>query len=226
MEINENYTINVDQLKSQLLQQKTSRARFRWPVTQKQAEDMLLAAYMAEVEYRSHRFQLDDSTRHNILRIATYLVKPNKPGLMLAGTCGNGKTSLMMAIQSVTNWLTKNKAFGTDEYGDDIKIGFTMVHVKDIIANCRNYAEMQELKKKPYLIIDDLGVEPAEVMDYGNVCNPVIDLMEYRYDRQLATFVTTNLTPEGLKEKYKIRIADRFNEMIEKIVFNDGSYRR
>lgn len=187
---------------------------------------MLLAAYMAEVEYRSHRFQLDDSTRHNILRIATYLVKPNKPGLMLAGTCGNGKTSLMMAIQSVTNWLTKNKAFGTDEYGDDIKIGFTMVHVKDIIANCRNYAEMQELKKKPYLIIDDLGVEPAEVMDYGNVCNPVIDLMEYRYDRQLTTFVTTNLTPEGLKEKYKIRIADRFNEMIEKIVFQDGSYRK
>ena len=226
MEINEKYTINVERLKSQLRQLKTTRARFRWPVTQRQAEDILLAAYMVEVEYRGHKFQQDDNTKHNIQRIAEYLAQPNKPGLMLAGTCGNGKTSLMMAIQSATNVLTKNKAFGTDEYGEDIKIGFTMVHVKDIIANCRNYAEMQELKKKPYLIIDDLGVEPKEVLDYGNVCNPVIELMEYRYDRQLTTFVTTNLSPPDLKDKYGIRIADRFNEMIEKIVFKDGSYRK
>ncbi|MGN0032456.1 MAG: ATP-binding protein [Candidatus Limimorpha sp.] len=225
MEIKES-SINVEALKSQLLRLKTTRARFRWPLPQRQAEDILLAAYMAEVEYRQHTFMLDDKTKLNIKKVASYLVTPDKPGLMLAGTCGNGKTTLMSAILSATCWLSKRKSFGVDEYGNDIKIGFAMVHVKDIIAQCKNYSEMQELKKKPYLIIDDLGVEPAEVMDYGNICNPVIDLIEYRYDRQLTTFVTTNLAPEEFKDKYGVRIADRFNEMIHKIVFQDGSYRK
>lgn len=60
----------------------------------------------------------------------------------------------------------------------------------------------------------------------GNICNPVIDLIEYRYDRQLTTFVTTNLAPEEFKDKYDVRIADRFNEMIHKIVFQDENYRK
>jgi DNA replication protein DnaC len=93
---------------------------------------------------------------------------------------------------------------------------------------------MEVYKKTPYLGIDDMGKEPKEVLDYGNVCNPVIDLIEYRYDKQLTTFITTNLPPKSDSEKkivgidthYGVRIADRFNEMIEKIVFNDGSYRR
>lgn len=225
MEIKES-TINVEALKSQLLQQKTSRALFRWPVSIRQAEDILKAAYMAEVEHRQHKFEWDENTSTNIAKVATCLVNPKKTGLMLAGTCGNGKTTLMRAIQSATAWLSRNRAFGCDEYGEEIKISISIVHVKDIIAKCKDYKEMEILKKIPYLGIDDLGVEPKEVLDYGNVCNPVLELLEYRYDRQLATFVTTNLTPKEIEQHYGQRIADRFNEMITKIVFQDGSYRK
>ncbi len=225
MEIKES-TVNVEAVKSQLLHQKTLRARFRWPVSQKYAEDLLLAAYMAEVEYRQTAFVDDSRTRNNIAKVAGHLVNPKKFGLMLAGTCGNGKTTLMNAIQSATSWLSKNKLFGKDEFGDDIKMCITIVPAKDIIARCKDFHDMESLKKTPYLGIDDMGTEPIEVMDYGNICNPVIDLIDYRYNRQLTTFVTTNKTPNELRDRYGVRIADRFREMIEQVVFEDGSYRK
>ena len=43
---------------------------------------------------------------------------------------------------------------------------------------------------------DDLGTEPSEVSDYGNVYTPVIDLLTKRYEEQLFTIITTNLTPQ------------------------------
>lgn len=210
-------------MKLQLLHQKTSKEYFKWPLTQQQAEDLLLAAYMAEVESRNRVYIDDSNTRNNISRIARHLVAPKKFGLMLAGTCGNGKTSLLKAIQSATNFLNLKYEVRSDK---EEKIAISIIDVKDIIANCKDYQMMEVYKKTPYLGIDDMGKEPKEVLDYGNVCNPVIDLIEYRYDKQLTTFITTNLTPDEFKDKYGERITDRFREMIEKIVFNDGSYRK
>ena len=34
------------------------------------------------------------------------------------------------------------------------------------------------------------------------------------------------VTPDELRDRYGIRIADRFREMIEQIIFEDGSYRK
>ena len=73
--------------------------------------------------------------------------------------------------------------------------------------------------------IDDLGKEPAEIVDYGNILSPVVDLIEHRYDRQLFTVITTNLPPEKIREKYGDRIADRFNEMVGRIIFRNTTYR-
>lgn len=221
--IDKDIKINVEAVKLQLLHQKTSKEYFKWPLTQQQAEDLLLAAYMAEVESRNRVYIDDSNTRNNISRIARHLVAPKKFGLMLAGTCGNGKTSLLKAIQSATNFLNLKYEVRSDK---EEKIAISIIDVKEIIANCKDYQMMEVYKKTPYLGIDDMGKEPKEVLDYGNVCNPVIDLIEYRYDKQLTTFITTNLTPDEFKDKYGERITDRFREMIEKIVFNDGSYRR
>jgi len=57
------------------------------------------------------------------------------------------------------------------------------------------------------------------------VLSPIIDLLEHRYNEQLFTLITTNLNAEQIRERYKARIADRFNEMLEVIVFEDGSFR-
>lgn len=241
MEINETNMINVEAVKSQLLQQKTSKTRFKWPLSQKQAEDLLMTAYKVQVENRNMSFIDDHKTNDNISKVAKHLVNPKKFGLMLCGTCGNGKTTLMYAIQSATAMLSKAGAFNvkilekektmSGEYVDrwneyENKISINIIHVKEIIAKSKDFHEMENLKNKPYLGIDDMGVEPKEVLDYGNVCNPVLELLEYRYDRQLTTFITTNLTPREIEEHYGVRLADRLREMIEKVVFSDGSYRK
>ena len=241
MEIKETNMINVEAVKSQLLQQKTSKSRFKWPLSQKQAEDLLMTAYKVQVENRNMSFIDDHKTNDNISKVAKHLVNPKKFGLMLCGTCGNGKTTLMYAIQSATAMLSKAGAFNvkilekektmSGEYVDrwneyENKISINIIHVKEIIAKSKDFHEMENLKNKPYLGIDDMGVEPKEVLDYGNVCNPVLELLEYRYDRQLTTFITTNLTPREIEEHYGVRLADRLREMIEKVVFSDGSYRK
>ena len=76
------------------------------------------------------------------------------------------------------------------------------------------------------LFDDDLGTEPCEVMEFGNVYTPLIDLITTRCEEQLYTIFTTNLTPVQLEEKYGKRIVDRLNEMVEKVVFENESYRR
>ena len=233
--------IDVEAVKSLLLHRKPTKVVFRWPVTQQYAEDLLLAAYMAEVAYRHRQFVDDVNTRSNIAKVAAWLVNPKKFALMLCGTCGNGKTTLMNAIRSGTSYLSEKGAFNITKMEKENtpsgvivdrpkvyenRISIKIVHVKEIIAKCKDFNVMESLKETPYLGIDDLGVEPKEVLDYGNVCNPVLDLLEYRYSEQLTTFITTNLTPKEIEEHYGVRIADRFNEMIEKIVFQDVSYRQ
>lgn len=74
--------------------------------------------------------------------------------------------------------------------------------------------------------IEDMGREATEVIDFGNVLNPVIDLLEYRYNQQLFTFITTNLKADEVRKKYGDRIADRFNEMLEVIIFGNTTYRK
>lgn len=59
----------------------------------------------------------------------------------------------------------------------------------------------------------------------GHVVNPISDLIESRYRDQLFTFITTNLTPREIRQKYGNRVADRFNEMTEPVVFENGTYR-
>lgn len=76
------------------------------------------------------------------------------------------------------------------------------------------------------LAIDDLGVEPVETQAYGNIYYPVIDVLTKRYDKQLFTMITTNLTPAEIRDKYGERIADRLNEMMAKIIFRNETYRK
>ncbi len=49
------------------------------------------------------------------------------------------------------------------------------------------------------MIVDDLGTEPREVMEFGNVYTPLIDLITTRYEEQLYTIFTTNLTLHNSK---------------------------
>lgn len=84
---------------------------------------------------------------------------------------------------------------------------------------------IKKLFTSEMLGIDDLGEEPKEVMSYGMIHTPLIDLICERYNRQLPTVITTNLNTDQLSEKYGKRVGDRFREMVEIITFTNPSYR-
>ena len=85
--------------------------------------------------------------------------------------------------------------------------------------------EFNELCSKPILAIDDLGVEPTDVMSYGNIISPLSRLLEKRYEARLFTIITSNLKPTDVTRKYGKRIGDRLNEFYKIEFTNDKSFR-
>ena len=209
-------------MKQNLLRQKITRERFKFPLTQEQAEDVLMAAYQAEIDFRHRKFEDDGPTRENIKRVAKFLTDDNqKFGMIFLGLCGNGKTTMLYAFQQSVNYLNRNNLFE-----DSSQVGIQIMDAKEIAGIAKDVKEFRTIKNRPMLAIEDMGREPTEVLDYGNILNPVIDLIEYRYDAQLFTIITTNLNPNEIRAKYGARVADRFNEMLESIVFKNKSYRK
>lgn len=206
-------------MKSLLLRGRIMRANFRLPYEESQVIEMLTASVQAEVEYRHRLFEDNPQMREQIAKAARWLINQDKFGLLMCGVCGNGKSTLMLAIRSLINFLDMK-----DAYNESMTV--FRIDAREIARLSKDdFAKFEKIRSKKMLAIDDMGLEPAEVMDYGNILNPVVDLLSYRYDEQLFTIVTTNLKPEEIRQKYGDRIADRFNEMMERIIFYNGSYR-
>jgi DNA replication protein DnaC len=140
---------------------------------------------------------------------------------------GNGKTTMVYALQNTINYLSDNHVFDSMyQYEDERNaVDLPIIDAREVVESSKNYQGFVALKRKPFLAVEDIGREPTEVLEYGNVLNPVIDLLEYRYANQLFTVVSTNLTPKQVREKYGNRIADRFNEMMSVVIFGNNSYR-
>jgi len=198
--------------------------RFRFKLSETDALNLLAAHYGCAVKRRHGTPVFDENTEGNLRALARYLTSPDpKFGVMMCGTCGNGKTTLLYALQSAINHLNAQGHFSfLDEY---FKVGMEIVDAKDIATIAKDLKALRSLRSRSMLAIDDLGKEPSEVLDFGNVISPAIDLLEYRYQHQLFTCISSNLVGSQIRDKYGARIADRFNEMLEIIVFQDISYR-
>ena len=186
------------------------------------AKVYLLAAYQAEVERRHKVFERNEHFDAQLNLIAKYLTGGSKKfGLMFCGLCGNGKTTWAKALQLLVSGLNLKNPINNLYYV------FPLCNAKDLAMRSKgNYIDWRNVMRYQLMIVDDLGTEPREVMEFGNVYTPLIDLITTRYEEQLYTIFTTNLTPAQLEEKYGKRIVDRLNEMVEKVVFENESYRR
>ena len=214
-------TLHVEELKQKLLRGKTIQKSFRFPLTQEQAKAVLIASYQVEVESRGRQYIEDEATEQNLTKLAEALTDDGyKFGLMMCGISGNGKTTMMNALRGAIQLMSNGCLFEKPcrlEVIDAIELS---------ALYARNEERYLEFRKCPLLGIEDMGREPREFQVYGNAYNPIIELLEYRYARQLFTVITTNLEAKEVREKYGPRIADRFNEMLKVIIFKNSTYRK
>ena len=220
--MNKKSQIRVEELKYRLLQQRITNTRFKLPMSFDDAKIYLLAAYQAEVERRHKVFERNEHFDAQLNLIANYLTGGSKKfGLMFCGLCGNGKTTWAKALQLLVSGLNLKNPINNLYYV------FPLCNAKDLAMRSKgNYNDWRNVMRYQLIIVDDLGTEPREVMEFVNVYTPLIDLITTRYEEQLYTIFTTNLTPAQLEEKYGKRIVDSLNEMVEKVVFENESYRR
>ena len=223
MEKTQSVMEKLDQLKSQLTGRKTTTGFVKFQMPVDDATLYIEAALRVEVEKRGNTFGDSDELQSHIVQIARMFTEPTtKYGILLCGGVGNGKSSMMYALQNLIKSLEipNNGNTTFDTWG--MRVESAKFIYNQVKVDSQMYRQIQNANM---LGIDDLGEEETTLMNYGNRVTPVIDLISYRYNRMLFTMVTTNLTPAQIRATYGDRIADRFNEMMLILPYKNPSFR-
>lgn len=196
-------------------------------MTPEEAYQLLREAYKIEVSSRQMQFtDSEDLKQHMNAVVRSLTAERPRLGIMMCGLVGNGKTTMVRAISEVTDALHARHLTPT---ADKWRIDTNMrrvgaIQLSDMAREDKTIFE--RASKVDLLFIDDIGTEPAEVMNFGNVISPIAEVLEQRYAAQKYTILTTNLNAKQVREIYGDRVADRLNEMVDVIIFKNKSYRR
>lgn len=184
----------------------------RLPMQLQSEEDTycrLRAIYKLQVESREHVMILDDNVEAKLHSVAKWLCCSSQPGLLLMGTLGNGKSTMLQTIYRLFN-----------------RVGVVIGDAQDIFTYYKDNQGSLRYWNERLLLIDDLGVEPAKCITYGEVSYPMSRLLLHRYDKRLTTVIATNLSFDAIQERYGDRVADRMVETFDAIGYNAESYRK
>lgn len=166
----------------------------------------LSALYILAVKSGNHDCRLDDNTTSRIQQVASWLHDSPKHGLILRGTLGNGKTTMLKAVSTM------------------LEYGVVRVNAKAVYDAFKK-TEMPEYFSGTLLFLDDLGAEPERCNIYGVDYHPLSDIILYRYDNNLTTVIATNLSFDEIRSRYGDRVYDRLIEMYDAIEYDAPSYR-
>ncbi|MGN1211360.1 MAG: ATP-binding protein [Candidatus Cryptobacteroides sp.] len=198
----------------------------RFQITEYSESDIvasLLLCYKAEVEKRGISYTEDLATQRRVEQAAKWLCRDLKPGFMLYGSVGSGKTTLAKAMCQLIRMLYDRFELG------DRRVPVTMTTALELskAATDDDTSRFNSLKNARFLFLDDVGVEPPTVKNWGNEISPVVELIYFRYDFQKPMIITSNLSFRELKQRYGERVGDRMLEMFNGIEFKQTmSYRK
>ena len=200
-------------------QRSSAQALYRLQADMVQVEDQIWKAYNAVCLEHGRLPKYDGATKENILAVSRWLTEGKRPGLLLYGGIGTGKTTMAKAIARVINAYKIVEGWPSVQ---EMKVTTARQLARLDAEEHREYLNYCQADK---LLIDDLGTEPASVKSYGNESFPIVELLCKRYDQRLMTIVTTNLDDQGIAAMYGERVADRFRDMFDRKVYTGKSYR-
>lgn len=134
--------------------------------------------------------------------VIDWMVDTRGRGLMLMGECGLGKSTILNYVIPAIFRTKTNKVLRS-------------ISAKELAAVEKNVA--------PFIIIDDLGTESIK-NDYGTKIDAVADAISYAEDSSKTLLITTNLSPNSLKERYDERTLDRLRKC-KVVIIKGNSFR-
>ena len=142
----------------------------------------------------------------------------DKQWLFLSGTPGTGKTTLLNAMYKTLGCFCRGME--TKKFvASDMPVLFT--HNYELTVS-----RLLQGNWCRYLLLDDIGTEPATFKDYGREYAPFAKIVEARYTRRLPMVMTSNLEPSDIFDRYGYRTYDRFTELTKVITFSGQSFRQ
>lgn len=198
---------------------------------------LLRLSYRNEVMKRKCLFRMDEELELQLRTVAGCFVSackdsydPRKTGFIMVGGTGVGKTVMLHAVYRVLAKFIDRRLIPS--YEGDRYPRFVMATevVRMAVHDPEGY---ERLKNCERLMIDDLGMEPTEVISYGMPLHPIEELLAYRYERRARTIVASNFPYACLfcndsehKAKYPDpRLEDRLHETMYVIRFKGKSHR-
>ena len=193
-------------------------------LTKTQAVELLHGLIKNEVESRGKEMLVTPELLSITNRVVDWLLGKGKRWLLFMGNVGDGKTTMLNAVQKFIISMDIQKPYREGHYSS----WWAMYNAtaKDLVTDyVKDPALITQYNNVDVLGLDDMGAEPAETMVYGNPVYPIADILMTRYKKDVQTIISTNLKANEIRPRYGDRIADRLNEMCERIVFPEQSYR-
>lgn len=164
-----------------------------------------------------NKYVVDESNKETVIEVLKWLIMDESfkgdlhRGIWIIGEKGTGKSLTMEIFIEMLRHANK------------IVANYTSLQIVRIFEEG---LPKDRLFVSP-LYIDDLGTEQPEVKVFGTPVMPVYEVLNERYaSKRFMTFVTSNLDPGQIKERYGDRISDRIREMFNVMVMTGESRRK
>ena len=200
--------------------------RFVFPFEYEQYLQLFIQSANIVLEKRREKtvFAIDKYNEPVITQLYLYLRLDSRfdgdlqKGVMLMGKYGCGKTIILESIVEMYNTVIRE------------------LHIqRPLLKFIKSIDLLETLKEKPIksfslrpLVIDEFGREPKQIMDFGNLRSPVVELLCERYDAGAWTHGTTNFTFDTLcaENQYGRMTGDRLKSMLNFVELKGESRRK
>lgn len=153
-------------------------------------------------------------------------------GVILFGSVGTGKTSVMRIMQRAFHKKPFKIASARHVARDCVASDKPMKIIDDYGRH--SYRRTQyghvDYKSPINVCFDDLGAELSSIKHYGNIFPVMEDIIQDRYiefiERGLITHFTTNMNAKMIEEIYGKRTIDRIVQMCNAVNMDGDSLRR